>query len=39
VEMPGIEPGSVCFSVILLRAQPTGDCRDHRHCVRQRWSV
>jgi hypothetical protein len=36
VEMPGIEPGSVCFLVILLRAQLTGNCRDHHHCVRQR---
>ena len=36
VEMPGIEPGSACFLVILLRAQPTENCRDHHHCVRQR---
>ncbi len=35
VEMLGIEPRSICYLIVLLRAQSTGNCRDHLHCVRQ----
>ena len=35
VEMLGIEPRSICYVVVLLRAQSTGNCRDHFRCVRQ----
>jgi len=39
LEVLGIEPRSVGFLVNLLRAQPTGGCRDRRCCRRRRRSV
>jgi len=39
VEVAGIEPASAGFSVGLLRAQSTGDCRGRRCCRRRRRPV
>ena len=39
VEVAGIEPASAGFSVGLLRAQSTGDCRERRCCRRRRRPV
>ena len=39
VEVAGIEPASVGFLVGLLRAQPSGDCRERRCCRHRRRPV
>ena len=37
--MPGIEPGSSSFLMILLRAQSTGNCRERLYCQHRRRTV
>jgi|GEM_PF-3334757 len=39
VEMLGIEPRSICYVVVLLRAQFTENCREYLHCEHQQYSV